>query len=205
MGNYETRLKFSQDWSRLGFVSALSRLCLSYVSATPWLRLGFDLLQALSRNNPYYAPKHIIYYYAKVISKSESVKFSLIESVICLFTDSSVKKYFSLSNQSIFSEIISEIWLIYSNLFLAIWISQISLIISRFLKCAKLLFWIRSFIKENLHNSVPKPMTWCDCRINRICSYKMRQISIMESGTLSEWKVYIDLKLKRRARRRLKD
>ena len=29
----------------------------------------------------------------KVLSKSESVKFSLIESVICLFTDSSVKKY----------------------------------------------------------------------------------------------------------------
>ena len=83
------------------------------------------------------------------LSKSESVKVSLIESVICLFTnssvkkyfsllnqllftDSSVKKYFSLSNQSIFTEIISEIWLIYSNLFLAIWISQISLIISRF-------------------------------------------------------------------------
>ena len=31
-----------------------------------------------------------------------------------------------------FNEIISEIWLIYSNLFLAIWISQISLIISIF-------------------------------------------------------------------------
>ena len=44
-----------------------------------------------------------------VLSKSESVKFSLIESVICLFTDSSVKKYFSLLNQSIFTEIISEI------------------------------------------------------------------------------------------------
>ena len=71
---------------------------------------------------------HITY----VLSKSESVKFSLIELVICLFTDSSVKKYFSLSNQSIFIEIISEIWLIYSNLFLAIWISQISLIISMF-------------------------------------------------------------------------
>ena len=50
-----------------------------------------------------------------LLSKSESVKFSLIESVICLFTD-----YFS------------ENWLIYSNLFLAIWISQISLMISRF-------------------------------------------------------------------------
>ena len=61
-----------------------------------------------------------------LLSKSESVKFSLIESVICLFTeisvkkyfsllnqfiftDSSMKKYFSLSNQSIFTEIISEI------------------------------------------------------------------------------------------------
>ena len=84
-----------------------------------------------------------------VLSKPESVKFSLIESVIRLFTDSSVKKYFSLlnqliftdqsvkkyfslSNQLIFTEVISEIWLIYSYLFLAIWISQISLIISRF-------------------------------------------------------------------------
>ena len=44
-----------------------------------------------------------------VLSKSESVKFSLIESMICLFTDSSVNKYFSLLNQSIFAEIISEI------------------------------------------------------------------------------------------------
>ena len=50
-----------------------------------------------------------------LLSKSESVKFSLIESVICLFTDSSVKKYFSLSNQSIYTEIISEILLIYSS------------------------------------------------------------------------------------------
>ena len=60
------------------------------------------------------------------LSKSESVKFPLIESMICFFTDSSgkkyfsllnqltftdslVKKYFSLSNQSIFTEIIREI------------------------------------------------------------------------------------------------
>ena len=41
-------------------------------------------------------------------------------------------KYFSLLNQLIFTEVISEIWLIHSNLFLAIWISEISLIISRF-------------------------------------------------------------------------
>ena len=84
------------------------------------------------------------------LSKSESVKFSLIESVICLFTDSSVQKYFSQSNQLIFTDwinekkcfsllnqlistdVISENWLIYSKLFLAIWISQISLINSRF-------------------------------------------------------------------------
>ena len=33
-----------------------------------------------------------------LLSKSESVKFSLIESVICLLTDPSVKKYFSLLN-----------------------------------------------------------------------------------------------------------
>ena len=80
---------------------------------------------------------------------AESVQFSLIESVICLFadssmkiyflwlnqlifTDSSVEKYFSRLNQIIFIGVISEIWLILSNLFLAIWISQISLIISRF-------------------------------------------------------------------------
>ena len=44
-----------------------------------------------------------------LLSKSESVKFSLIESVVCVSTDSSVKKYFSLPNQSIFTEIISEI------------------------------------------------------------------------------------------------
>ena len=39
-----------------------------------------------------------------LLSKSESVKFSLIESVICLFTDSPVKKYFSLLNQLIFTD-----------------------------------------------------------------------------------------------------
>ena len=38
-----------------------------------------------------------------ILSKSESVKFSLIESVICLFTDSSVKKYYSLLKQLIFT------------------------------------------------------------------------------------------------------
>ena len=75
-------------------------------------------------------------YFFQLFSTSALSKFWIsqifTESVICLFTDSSVKKYFSLSNQSTFTEIISEIWLIYSNLFLAIWISQISLIISRF-------------------------------------------------------------------------
>ena len=43
------------------------------------------------------------------LSKYESVKFSLIKSVICLFTDSPVKKYFSLLNQLIFTKLISEI------------------------------------------------------------------------------------------------
>ena len=38
-----------------------------------------------------------------MLSKSESVKFSLIEPVICLFTDLSMKKYFSLLNQLIFT------------------------------------------------------------------------------------------------------
>ena len=39
-----------------------------------------------------------------ILSKFESVKFSLIESIICHFTDSSVKKYFSLLNQLIFTD-----------------------------------------------------------------------------------------------------
>ena len=42
-----------------------------------------------------------------LLSKSESVKFLLIESVICLFTDSPVKKYISLLNQLIITEAIS--------------------------------------------------------------------------------------------------
>ena len=76
------------------------------------------------------------------LSISESVKFSLIEPVICIFIDSSVnkifftdcirEKYVSLLNQLISIEYFSEIWLIRSKFFLAIWISQISLIIGRF-------------------------------------------------------------------------
>ena len=42
--------------------------------------------------------------YFWVFSKSESVKFSLIKSVIYLFTDLSVKKYFPLLNQLIFTD-----------------------------------------------------------------------------------------------------
>ena len=39
-----------------------------------------------------------------ILCKPESVKFSLIESVIYFFTDSSMKKYFSLLNQLIFTD-----------------------------------------------------------------------------------------------------
>ena len=39
-----------------------------------------------------------------LLSKSESVKFLLIEPVIYLFTDSSVEIYFLLSNQLIFTD-----------------------------------------------------------------------------------------------------
>ena len=42
------------------------------------------------------------------LSKFESVKFSLIELVIWLFTDSSVQKYYSLTNQLIFTDFINE-------------------------------------------------------------------------------------------------
>ena len=57
-GNYETRLKCLQDWSRLGLVSALSRLCLDYALAS----ISCEHCRS-SRNNPHYAPRHIIYYW----------------------------------------------------------------------------------------------------------------------------------------------
>ena len=44
-----------------------------------------------------------------LLSKSESVKVLLIELVICLFTDSPLKKYISLLYQLIFTEAISGI------------------------------------------------------------------------------------------------
>ena len=46
--------------------------------------------------------KNLFYFY--LLSKYESVKLSLIESVICLSIDSSVNKYFSLLNQLIFTD-----------------------------------------------------------------------------------------------------
>ena len=59
-----------------------------------------------------------------VLSKSESVKFSQIESVICLYTDSTVKKYiFSYLNQSNFTDnqlILTESYL-ESSLSISIW------------------------------------------------------------------------------------
>ena len=48
-GNCETRLKCSQDWSRLGLISALSRLCLSYALAS----ISCKHCRS-SRNNLYY-------------------------------------------------------------------------------------------------------------------------------------------------------
>ena len=53
------------------FVSASSRLCLSYVSATPRLRLTYALASIScehcrsSRNNPHCAPRHVIYYFQR--------------------------------------------------------------------------------------------------------------------------------------------
>ena len=62
----------------------------------------------------------------------ESDKWTFLLLKQSFFTDSSAEKYFQLLNQLIFTEIISEFRLIRSSLFLAIWNSQISLIISRF-------------------------------------------------------------------------
>ena len=43
----------------------------------------------------------LCWHYPKLLPKSELVRFLLIESVICLFTDSPVKKYISFLNQFI--------------------------------------------------------------------------------------------------------
>ena len=62
--------KCSQDWSRLGFVSALPQQ-LSYVSTMPHLRLDYALASIScehcrsSRNHPHCVPRHIIYYCSK--------------------------------------------------------------------------------------------------------------------------------------------
>ena len=94
--------------------------------------------------------KRILVFHFAFFKILDFAGYSLNLNEICIFTDSSVKKifftvklvnfnwlnqwkkYFSLLNQFIFTKVISEIWLIYSNLFLAIWNSQISLIISIF-------------------------------------------------------------------------
>ena len=60
-------------WLRLSFVSALSRLCLGFVSALSQLCLNFVSASIScehcrsSRNNPHYAPRHVIYYYSRRI------------------------------------------------------------------------------------------------------------------------------------------
>ena len=47
---------------------------------------------------------NLFFFIEALLSKSESVNFSLIESVIYLFTYLSVQKYFSLTNQLIFTD-----------------------------------------------------------------------------------------------------
>ena len=60
--------RIAYNTRRTDRASASSRLCLSYVSATPQLRLDYALASIScehcrsSRNNPHYAPRHIIYY-----------------------------------------------------------------------------------------------------------------------------------------------
>ena len=59
----------SQDWSRLGFVSALPQLRLGYASTMPHLRLDYALASIScehcrsSRNHSHCVPRHIIYYF----------------------------------------------------------------------------------------------------------------------------------------------
>ena len=95
-------------------------VCLSFFFCVFWYLIVIILIEENRKN-------------LTLLSKSESVKFSLIEPVFCLITDSSVQNYFSLIesmqkyfpplNQLIVTEVISAIWLIDSDLFLAIWTS----------------------------------------------------------------------------------
>ena len=72
------------------FGYALSKLALLEIL----LNMYFDILNLIPQYIKCNTP----------LSKTESIKFSLIESVICLFTDSSVNKYFLLLNQLIFTD-----------------------------------------------------------------------------------------------------
>ena len=82
----------SQDWSRLGFVSALSRLRIGYASTMPHLRLDYALTSIScehcrsSRNHPHCVPRHIIYY----------CKFCVHEETI------SIVQYIILKTQKIY-------------------------------------------------------------------------------------------------------
>ena len=68
-----------------------------------YLRKLESSCEQFSPVSTYLCPKYIKIW-KMFLSKSESVKFSLIEPVICLFTDSSVQNYFSLWNHLIFTD-----------------------------------------------------------------------------------------------------
>ena len=71
------------------------------------IKMGFQIVKKVSFKGLHLILKDICIQFFNnysLLSKSESVKFSLIESVIYLFTDPSVQKYFSLTNQLIFTD-----------------------------------------------------------------------------------------------------
>ena len=59
-------------------------------------------------SNPLKIYIHMIFIMIYLLAKSESVKFSLIESVICLFTELSVEKIFFTVKSVNFHSLISE-------------------------------------------------------------------------------------------------
>ena len=87
-------------------------LFLFYITYT-FFKQFYYYLYTVNKNFPRNSEKELelkkISQSGHLLSKSESVKFSRIESVIFLFTDSSVRSIFLLLNQLIFTEIISEI------------------------------------------------------------------------------------------------
>ena len=96
---------------RLGFVSPLPQLRLGYASTTHRLRLDYALASIScehcrsSRNNPHYAPRHIIYYYITQPHKKNGLELEMrpiISYRFCRTDDEYEGHFIVFSNYLIF-------------------------------------------------------------------------------------------------------